>query len=377
MLLSLFIFIAACYLALVLALIYGWNKAAVFKSVNAAPHTKFSIVVPFRNEANNLPALLGSLAKLKYPATHFELLLVNDASEDASAEVCELFRKENPGLQIVILESLSDSNSPKKEALKKGIENGSFEYILTTDADCEVPELWLQSYNDFILTSAATMICGPVKFKEEKPKKLFQKFEELDFYSLQATTAGAFGIGMPFMCNGANLCYKKENFIQAEGFSGNDKIASGDDVFLLQKFQEKGYATAYLKSENAVVETRPQQSFSQLISQRIRWAAKTTAYHSVFARFAGLGVLLMNFSLLLAAFLVLFKIFPQQPILVIFLLKFNADFILIFLAAKFFERELIMRNYFWCSIVYPFFSTFVAVISLFSGFDWKGRKFKS
>ncbi|MDT0688093.1 glycosyltransferase family 2 protein [Autumnicola psychrophila] len=377
MVLSIFIFIAVCYLVLIITLIYGWKQVPEFTTEHFEPKTGFSIIVPFRNEAENLPDLLESLSKLKYPASQFEILLINDASEDISVKICSEFQLEHQNLKVSILDNELLSKSPKKDALKRGIENGNFRHIVTTDADCVVPESWLQTFNDFILKTDADMVCAPVCFRTSEEKKLFQKFEELDFMSLQATTVGAFGMEQPFMCNGANLCYKKEAFLAAEGFSGNDKIASGDDVFLLQKFQKKGLKVEFLKSEKAIVATKPQQTLPQLISQRVRWAAKAPAYKSTFSKFAGLSVLLMNVLLIIAAFLVLFEQLPEQPILVIFLLKFNADFILIFLAAKFFKKELLMRNYFWCSIVYPFFSGFVALKSLFSGFEWKGRKFRS
>ncbi|WP_373060233.1 glycosyltransferase [Zunongwangia sp. H14] len=377
MLLNLLFIIAACYLALLLALIYGWNRITDFEPEYKAAEIKFSIIIPFRNEAENLPQLLESLKALKYPATHFEILLVNDDSEDESVEICSKYKVEEPPLDISTLETKRKSASPKKDAIQTAVQKAQFPYIITTDADCLVPELWLQTFNDFILTSNAEMICGPVSFSNTKRRKLFQVFDELDFLSLQATTVGALGIGQPFMCNGANLCYRKSTFLKAGGFSGNNNIASGDDVFLLQKFRERALETGFLKSEHAIVETKPQQNFPQLISQRMRWAAKAPAYQSVFSKFAGLSVFLMNFSLIISAFLVLFEIFPQQPVLIVFLLKFNADFILIFLAAKFFKRELVMRNYFWCSMVYPFFSTFIAIASLFISFHWKGRNFKS
>ena len=195
--------------------------------------------------------------------------------------------------------------------------------------------------------------------------------------SLQASGAGGFGLKLPFMCNGANLCYEKQAFLSCGGFSGNENIASGDDVFLLQKFREKGLKTAFLKSEAAIVETEPQHSLQQLISQRIRWAAKTPAYTSLFAKTAGMVVFLTNFSLVFGLILALFRPLMLQPLLLLFFVKFNLDFILIFSAAKFFRREEIMRSYFWSSFVYPFFSTFIALRSLFKGFDWKGRQFRS
>ncbi|PRX38666.1 glycosyl transferase family 2 [Salegentibacter salegens] len=179
------------------------------------------------------------------------------------------------------------------------------------------------------------------------------------------------------MCNGANLCYEKQAFLEVSGFAGNDNIASGDDVFLLQKFQQENYKIGFFKSKEVIVYTQPQQNFGDLVSQRIRWASKAPAYKSLFAKFAGATVLLMNLSLIAAVFLVLFQLLPYQPILIIFLVKFNLDFMLIYSAAKFFKREPVMRSYFWSSIFYPFFSTYVAVKSLFSDFSWKGRQFKN
>jgi cellulose synthase/poly-beta-1,6-N-acetylglucosamine synthase-like glycosyltransferase len=179
------------------------------------------------------------------------------------------------------------------------------------------------------------------------------------------------------MCNGANLCYEKQAFLEVSGFTGNDSIASGDDVFLLQKFQQENYKIGFLKSKEVIVYTQPQQSFGDLISQRIRWASKAPAYKSLFAKFTGITVLLMNLSLAIGAFLVFLQILPYQPILIIFLVKFNLDFILIYSSAKFFQRETVLRSYFWSSIFYPFFSTYVAVKSLFSDFSWKGRQFKN
>ncbi len=170
---------------------------------------------------------------------------------------------------------------------------------------------------------------------------------------------------------------RKQAFLEVSGFTGNDNIASGDDVFFLQKFQQENYKIGFLKSKEVIVYTKPQQSFGDLVSQRIRWASKAPAYKSLFAKLTGVSVLLMNLSLVIALFLVFFQILPYQPILIIFLVKFNLDFILIYSSAKFFQRETVLRSYFWSSIFYPFFSTYVAVKSIFSDFSWKGRQFKN
>ncbi len=365
-------------------LLYGWKKIPEFSSENLPAEIRFSIIIPFRNEAGNLPILLHSLAGINYPESKYEIILVNDESEDNSAEIIEEFQHNLENFNLKVLENNRISNSPKKDAIATAINAANLEYIITTDADCRVPVNWLKSYNNFILKTENKLVAGPVALNSlpatntnNKRKNILRNFEELDILSLQASTAGAFGIEQAFMCNGANLCYQKNAFIEVSGFSGNDKIASGDDVFLLQKFQQKKYKIGFLKSWEAIVYTKAQQSFGDLVSQRIRWASKAPAYKSLFSKFTGITVLLMNLSLVIAAFLVFFQLLPYQPILIIFLIKFNLDFILIYSAAKFFQRETVLRSYFWSSIFYPFFSTYVAVKSLFSDFYWKGRQFKN
>lgn len=375
-----FIFISIAYLLLMITLIYGWQQIPEFSPEFSPAETGFSIIIPFRNESENLPILLDSLAKLQYPFEKFEILFVNDASEDDSVKICREFQQQHPQLSLKILENNRQSNSPKKDAITTAIEQANFEYILTTDADCIMPKLWLQTFNDFIQKNNYSLIAGPVSLfspPREGKAKPFRAFEVLDVLSLQAAGAGAFGIGQSFMCNGANLCYSKKAFLGVDGFSGNDKIASGDDVFLLQKFQQKEYRTAFLKSRDAIVQTKPQENFYALISQRVRWAAKAPAYTSLFSKFAGAIVLLMNAGLLLGAILALMEIWNYYPVLIIFLLKFNFDFALLYLSAKFFKREQVLRSYFWSSMAYPFFSTYVALKSLVSGYEWKGRKFRS
>lgn len=366
------------YLLLMGSLIYGWRKIPEFQLDAEEVKTAFSIIIPFRNEAENLPDLLHSLVQLEYPRDQFEILLVNDQSEDASESICAEFIKDHPDLKCRLLQNERHSNSPKKDAILTAVENARFQYLLTTDADCRVPATWLQAFNGVLLQENPQLIAGPVCLKNGDSKKsLLQAFEELDIFSLQASGAGAFGLNQPFMCNGANLCYEKQAFLEAGGFSGNENIASGDDVFLLQKFREKGLKTIYLKAEAAIVKTAPQQDLQQLVSQRVRWAAKTPAYNSLFAKMAGIIVFLTNLSLVIGIILALFRPTLLQPLLLLFFVKFNLDFVLIFSAAKFFRREEAMRNYFWSSFVYPFFSTFIAVLSLFKGFDWKGRHFRS
>jgi len=379
MLLPIFLgLITAAYLGLVVAFIFGWSKVPELSLKGMASKSTFSIIIPYRNEAENLPRLFKSLTSLNYPTRKFEIILVNDASEDDSRNLAESFQHDFQELNIQLLENSRKTNSPKKDAIKTGIDVSRHNYIVTTDADCIVPTKWLQFFDETIQVTGAKMMAASVGFIQQPgiKKPYFHNFEEMDFMSLQASTVGSFGIEKAFMCNAANMCYEKEIFINEAGFDENELIASGDDVFLLQQLRKKGFKVSFIKSEKATVFTNYQRNLKDLINQRIRWAAKTTNYTSILAKFTGVIVFLMNLSLLVFTGLAFLKLIPYQFLMLIFLLKFNADFILIYKSAKFMNRENLMRHYLWSSIIYPFFTVYVAILSFFRGYEWKGRRFR-
>ncbi|UZH54138.1 glycosyltransferase [Salinimicrobium tongyeongense] len=369
--------ITLLYVLAMLFLLYGFSQVKNFCGSHSAPKSGFSIVIPYRDEAGNLPLLFKSLLQLKYPPEMFEIIAVDDASQDSSEGLWKDFQQENPQLNLKLLQNIRISGSPKKDALALAIGSSKEDYILTTDADCELPPGLLSNYNSLIAETGAVAVAAPVALKTEGPKMSFLRgFQEMDFFSLQAATMGGFGVDIPFMCNGANFCYSKKAFLEVNGFEENLEVASGDDIFLLEKFQKKGLRTAFLKSAGAIVRSAPASSWQELFFQRVRWAAKTSAYQSFFPKSLGLLVFSMNLLLVLLSLLVLMTVMPPGLLLMVFLLKFNVDFYLIYSSARFFEREKGMKMYFLSSIVYPFFSSSVAVFSFFSGYHWKGRHFR-
>ncbi len=354
------------YFLVIIALIYGFSKVKKFQSADISPKTKFSIIVPFRNEAAHLPLLLKSLSELHYPMHLFEVFLVNDASTDGFEMPCCEFK-------TTVLNNRRISNAPKKDALLTAIQVIKTEWIVSTDADCVVNPNWLKTLDCFIQNKNPEMIVGAVTYKTEA--SFLHHFQQLYLASLQGATMGSFGIKIPFMCNGANFAYTKSLFEKLNGFEGNATIASGDDVFLLQKaianFPEK---VCYLKSEKAIVVTKPLDNWNDLWFQSVRWASKTTSYQSRYGQFLGLVVFGGNFCWLLGlgfflSGMITFKIgFP------LLMTKFLIDGILIYSTNLFLKTP--TRHLIFGSLLYPFFSVSVALYSVFFGsYEWKGRRF--
>ena len=259
--------------------VIGFDKVESFSLSDLPSRTKFTVVIPFRNEAENLEALLLSVSNLNYPKTHYEIILVNDDSTDTSIDAIESFLKKqkSPLKNIRIIDNYRQSNSPKKDAITLAINNANYDWIITTDADCLLPSYWLDAFDEKIQTSDTVAIVGPVNLITTS--SFLNRFQTLEILALQGVTLGSFGIRFPFMCNGANFCYKKSVFKDCNGFEGNNNIASGDDLFLLEKIHKQYKARVhYLKSEKAIVHTKGESNLNSLIQQRLRWASKTNNY---------------------------------------------------------------------------------------------------
>lgn len=353
----------ALYTFLIGQLIIGFNKVPIFNVVDTVAKTKFSIVVPFRNEAENLPKLIHSFNNLNYKASDFEVILIDDGSDI-------LFEIVDCQIAVRIVKNIRKSNSPKKDAIETAIHVANFDWIVTTDADCTVDENWLKVLDVFIQKYPFEMVVGAVKYQTNG--SFLQEFQSLDMASLQGVTMGSFGNENAFMCNGANFAYTKNIFQALDGFAGNNQIASGDDVFLLQKaLQQQPEKVGYLKAVEHMVTTNPAETWQQLFYQRVRWASKASAYQTNYPKFLGVITLSAN-AVFVYLLLSIFFNFQIVALLLLFT-KVCIDAILIMRTNRFFKKS--TRFLFLSSMVYPFFVLFVGFYSLFGTYDWKGRRF--
>ena len=197
----------------------------------------------------------------------------------------------------------------------------------------------------------------------------------MDMASLQGATVGSFGIGKPFMCNGANFAYSKRLFNELKGFDGNSNIASGDDVFLLQKaVLQNPKKVGYNKSAEGIVITKPVNSWIKLLHQRVRWAAKANAYQIIFGEDLAFAVFSGNLAIVVSAFLVSFHYMNWEYLAILFLIKLVPDFFLLAQANSYLNRQFFFPVF--AAAVYPFFTVLIALMTSTGTYKWKGRRFK-
>ncbi|KUJ63256.1 glycosyltransferase [Flavobacteriaceae bacterium CRH] len=358
--------ILSIYISSIVLLIYGFTKVKKYLKPNLKPQTSFTIIVPFRNEEENLPMLLKSFSNLNYPIDLFQVILVDDSST-------QKFQVSGFRFQVLMVDNIRVSNSPKKDAILTAMHHVKTNWVITTDADCIVPENWLLTFDNYIQENEVSMLAGAVSYTCKN--SFLDHFQQLDLTSLQGATIGSFGLKKAFMCNGANFAYTKSLFEKLNGFQGNNKIASGDDVFLLQKaaglFLNEVH---YLKAKEAIIITKPTENWKSLFYQRVRWAAKTSSYQSTFGKVLGLIVFFGNLSFVISFVLFLFGVFSWEFLLLFVCLKFAIDFMLLYSTNQFLTQTRI-KYLLLSSLFYPFFSSSVALYSLFGSYEWKERRF--
>lgn len=361
------------YAVFIIQLILGFSKVKSFELQKTSPKNGFTLIIPFRNEAKNLPRLLQSISKLNYPKNLLEIILVDDFSSDNSERICIKWRMENDEIDTTLLENLRLSNSPKKDAISRAMPIAKNDWIITTDADCKLPKNWLKTIDAFIQKNNCEMVVCPVIYKTKN--NWFHQFQQLDLLSLQATTIGSFGIDKPFMCNGANFGYTKALFKSLNGFEGNDKFSSGDDVFLLQKAIQNNKNVQYIKHEDVIVKTKPENDFFDFFMQRVRWASKTTGYQNNYAKILAIVVLLANLGLIFGLYFAILGCLDWKILLGLFLAKYLIDYMLLFKGNRFLRKGKFLLPI-ASSLIYPIYSSFTGIYSvLFGKFTWKDRTF--
>ena len=361
------------YSLLILALIAGFYNIVEETYTTEKPKNNFTILVPFRNESENIEKLIESFVKLDYHRDNFEVVFIDDHSEDNSKVLVDTLMKYSD-LNFKDL-SLGDLAKGKKDALSMGVNSSRFKWIITTDADCIVPRLWLKLFDQKIRQSDTVMIAGPISYKSDN-NSFIDLFQKCDLSATMGTTIGGFGLKKPFLCNGANLLFSKNTFLQVDGYNGNNDQASGDDIFLLEKIASKfPDKVKYLKAKDAIVYTNTVKTYSEFIHQRVRWAAKSSSYNSSTIKLVSVTVGAANIMLILLIALSFYGNHLSKIFTIIFL-KVFVDFWLIKATSFFLENSKKIYKYPIVALMFPFYVANIFILSQITTFKWKGRTHK-
>jgi poly-beta-1,6-N-acetyl-D-glucosamine synthase len=184
-----------------------------------------SVIICARNEDDNLRNFLPAVLEQDYP--EYEVVVVNDCSEDDTFNVLGEYLKKYPNLRVSNISKDPKFTHNKKFAQFIGIKAAKNEILIFTDADCRPEsEKWLEKMAsrfddniDFVLGYGGYFT----------KKGLLNRYIRYDSLSIAMQYLGMAIKGVPYMGVGRNLAYRRTLFFDKKGFGNHAYLASGDD----------------------------------------------------------------------------------------------------------------------------------------------------
>ncbi len=353
------------YIFFLIWIVLGLGRLQINKN---SQHPCVSVIIAARNEEKNIASCLQHLLHQNYGRDNYEIIIVDDHSEDQTASICLKYAQH--GVQLYTLGDVAGV-SPKKAALHLGIQKSRGDIILVTDADCRASKTWISTIVNYF--DENTAVVASWLYVEENDS-LLGKIESLDSLSLSFVGAAGFGWRRPFIANGANFAYRRHVYDELNGFDGVAQFVSGDDDLLLQKIQSAGkWTCAFAPEWQGVVSTDPNPSLARFFEQRFRWASKSSIHPKWLVGFE-VFVYFYLLSFPISVLLFIMSSFSAIYLLPL-LLKFVCDFFFMRFATRHIKKKVNPFILFLTEWLQIFYVIIVGIGGLRGNYTWKGRHY--
>lgn len=247
----------------------AWLERPKTTQIKAKNKVSVSVVIALHNEEHNVKSLMASLSEqICLPA---ELIFVSDHSTDNTIAALEKEAHNYKG-KWKIVDNTSEMG--KKHAQRLGVSIATSQYVIVTDADCQVSPQWVQTMTQSIVDSGSSLIIAPVTMRANS-NTLLQRLMEMEFLAMQAVGAATALLKHPTMCNGANLAFRRSMYMS---HNQHNEYISGDDMFLLSEAKHQRELITYTTMPQSLVVTHCPANLTEYYKQRTRWLRKSSGY---------------------------------------------------------------------------------------------------
>lgn len=338
--------------------------------------TFISVVIPVRNEIKNVSSLIRCLENQNYSFDNYEVIFIDDNSEDGTFEqLLDYSKNSDVKIRVYKLEEKAADLSHKKAAITYALKKVKGEIVLLTDGDVQLGPNWIKSYAMAFSSTDTKLMSGPVVMDSSG---FIDDVQSLEFSSLIGTGAAAIYYNKPVLCNGANMAFRKDAFLEVNGYEGYEKIISGDDEFLMYKVSKRyPKKVSFLKSNQTTVRIQPQSGFREFYHQRRRWSGKWKKHANPFTKLLAIFIFTVQLSFLLLFISGILKLVSPYTVILLLTIKLLLEFIYFKQMYLFFMKRLKVIPFILSSLVYPVYAVTFGILSNMGGYEWKGRHFKN
>lgn len=250
----------------ILHFIIVYGRTAFYKGSKKVNDKLYSVsvVLCVKNEAHSLQQRLPTILEQQYP--NFEVVVVNDASQDETEYTLRVLQEIYPHLKVVNLPVSVNNFHGKKFPLSIGIKSAKNEIILLTEAD-SIPT----SY-DWI----SEIVKGFTENKEivlgynayEKKAGLLNAFIQFENQTISMNYLGYAMLGNPYMGIGKNLAYKRSLFFENGGFISHYNIPVGDDDLFVNKVAKPKNTSVVLSSDSIILSSAKTRYYDWVMQKK-------------------------------------------------------------------------------------------------------------
>lgn len=272
-----FIVLVCFIIALLIQLFYHWgvfSKVAFFKSKpwqkEGTALEPVSVVICARDAYEYLTELVPALLHQDYP--DFEIVIVNDCSDDETEEYLKDLARKEPRIKPVQLKQHLNFFSGKKFPLSMGIKSAKNDLLVLTECNCMPSnDLWLRSVVE-CYNGKTEIVIGYSPYMQRKGSlNRLMRFDALQQGLLYLSAALK---RHPYMGVGSNLSYRKELFYRNKGFISHYTTSVGDDDLFIGQAANKKNTEVLIDADDAI-RTTPPRSF------RLGMRQKSSRYSTI------------------------------------------------------------------------------------------------
>ena len=362
--------LAAAYAAAVAATATGLRRI-LDAPARAGDLPAISVVVAARNEETAIEECLEAILSNDYPPERFQLIVVDDGSDDATHEILSGIARERGGRkpELLVLRT-SGRGAGKGGALESGILAATGDIVVTTDADCSVSNGWLRALAGSF-TDDTGFVAGPVVNRDGGG--LWRRIEALEFLALVGFGAGSIGLGSPTICNSANAAYPRRLFLEWRDHGHPGHLPASDELVMHYVHTQTPYGVAFTARHEAVVETAGASSVAHFWRQRSRWASSIPHFPPGVRRLS--AIFYAFFAALVAALVAsLFEPWLLVPAAVALGVKAVSDAAIVVPLCRHVGREHLLRVFPATEMLHVPYILVAALIGMFRPTRWKGRR---
>ena len=323
-----------------------------------------TIVLSARNEAGSIGKCLVCLVNQTYPSSCYEVIPVNDASEDQTMEIINNYMSENEKIKPININPGERHKQGKINAIDKGILNAKGEIIITTDADTWMGTEWISKMVGSFDVSTGFVLGITLDQMSNNPVHTFHALDSIGMCVIGTALAE---MKNPITCRGTNIAFRKDAYLQVREKVLLLSATLGNREWLMQEINSStDWEISPQVDPGSFVYTGSPDKWAALINQRSRWASSGKNYTKFSIR---LYLIVIYCSLL--SFVISPWILSVKLLCILWGAKLAIDLPVSIAVARLVDQPRLFWAFPLMYIIQPFMITITAFLGTFNLYRWK------